>query len=107
MSAEALDRLGRVIDFGVIKGELGAWVDEHLDHGAILNAADAELVSFCRAQGWRVYTLDGNPTAENIARMLFEQAERIFGDRCGVVNVRVRETPNCWADYGPGALPAR
>lgn len=99
VTAESLDALGRVIDFGTLKGELGGWIDEHLDHGAILNQDDDAVVTLCREQGWKVFTLPGNPTAENIARLIFDQARELFGDRCDVVNVRVRETPNCWADH--------
>ncbi len=99
VTANSLDALGRIIDFGTLKGELGGWVDEHLDHGAILNSADEELIRLCRANEWKVYTVSGNPTAEIIAHLLFDKARDLFGDRCKIDNVRVRETPNCWADY--------
>lgn len=99
VTAESLDALGRVIDFGVLKAELGSWIEEHLDHGTILNEADVELIDFCRSRGWKVFTLPGNPTAENIAHLLFDTAMALFGGRCEVTRIRVRETPNCWADY--------
>lgn len=99
VGAESLDALGRVIDFGTLKAELGGWIDDALDHGTILNVEDTVLIELCETQGWKYYTLNGNPTAENIAHMLYDKAVEIFGDRCDVVNIRVRETPNCWADY--------
>lgn len=99
VAASDLDDLGRVIDFGVVKAELGAWIDAHLDHGAILNEKDTRLIELCRDEGWRVFTMPGNPTAENLAELLFEQAETLFGDRVTVAHVRVLETPNCWADF--------
>jgi 6-pyruvoyltetrahydropterin/6-carboxytetrahydropterin synthase len=99
-SAAGLDDLGRVIDFGVIKERLGAWIDDTLDHGTLLNEKDAALKAACTANGWRHFVMEGNPTAENIAEMLFHKAQILFVD-AGVepVRVRVYETPNCWADY--------
>ena len=41
---------------------------------------------------------DLNPTAENIARVIFHRLDRSLpGDLLG--NVRVYETPKTWADY--------
>lgn len=99
-----LDALGRVLDFGIIKGELGAWIDAHLDHGTIVNAKDEKLIALCRAEGWRLFTMDGNPTAENLAKLIYDKATEMFAGRASVAHVRLRETPNCWADYtGPNA----
>lgn len=101
--APALDSLGRVVDFGVIKERVGGWVDEYWDHATLLNGEDAELGALCERNGWRYDTLRGNPTAENIARVLFDVAEGLLEDAgVRVVHVRVYETPNCWADFaGP------
>ena len=41
-TAEGLDQLGRVIDFGVIKGIVGRWIDERWDHTAILMRNDPD-----------------------------------------------------------------
>jgi len=48
--------------------------------------------------GEPVYLMDANPTAENIAKRIFEvAAERGFP----VVEVRLWETPHCCATYRP------
>lgn len=99
--AEALDDKGRVIDFGVIKQELGGWIDREWDHTAILHEADRPLGEQLEtATGQKVYYLPYNPTAENIARYLYETVcPRLFaslGVEC--VAIRVYETPNGYAD---------
>jgi 6-pyruvoyltetrahydropterin/6-carboxytetrahydropterin synthase len=98
--AAKLDDLGRVIDFSVIKAKVGAWIDERWDHGALLSEEDGELIAFCQAQGWRVYTMKQNPTAENIAAELWHVATRLLApEDVFLAKVRVYETPNCWAEY--------
>lgn len=99
-AATALDELGRVIDFGVIKTIFGEWVDKFLDHGTLVNDKDQSLIALCMREGWRYFTMQGNPTAENIAAMLFAKGQELLeAHGVDVVHVRVYETPNCWADY--------
>lgn len=97
--ADALDRLGRVVDFGVIKEVLGAWVDENWDHTTILFEKDAELGKAISAvTGQKIFYLPCNPTAENMAAyLLTEICPKLFashGVRC--TGLRLQETPNCW-----------
>lgn len=105
--AEALDAAGRVVDFGVVKAKLGAWIDDHLDHTTICAPWDESLIGFCesehtspdphRAPFIMPMSL-GEPTAENIAALLLEKAQELFdGDGLHVTRVRVFETPNCSA----------
>ncbi len=104
-AGDHLDAIGRVVDFGVIKEVVGAWIDDHWDHGTILNRDDRELAEFVDARGWRLYTIDGNPTAEILAAELLTIANGLLRDAAAgveVVHVRLYETPNCWADC---ALP--
>ncbi|MDE3060164.1 MAG: 6-carboxytetrahydropterin synthase [Pseudomonadota bacterium] len=100
-SARSLDRLGRIIDFGVIKERLGQWIDEHWDHTAILFDQDKELGSaMADITGQRIFYLPANPTAENMADYLMsEVCPALFGDlpiEC--VRLRLYETPNCYAE---------
>lgn len=101
--AAGLDALGRVIDFGVVKETLGRWLDEHWDHTAILYAKDGALTAAIAAvTGQRIYVLPENPTAENMARYLYETVCPLLfaehGIRC--VRLRLYETPNCYAEVG-------
>ena len=99
-----LDSVGRVVDFGVIKSVIGAWIDDNWDHGTILNRDDEETVEFIKSKGWKLYLLDDNPTAEVMSRHLLEKSKELLRGsdmvRCcvKVTHVRLYETPNCWAD---------
>lgn len=93
-----LDSVGRVIDFSAIKAKVGAWIAEHWDHATIANENDLVYLAALEAMGEdRVYRLDGNPTAENIATELLLVARRLLAP-IRVVKIRLWETPNCWVD---------
>jgi len=99
-AASQLDELGRVVDFSVVKRVVGAWIDDTLDHGTIVNREDFALISLCKAEGWKFYTLPENPTAETLAHHIaFVAGQLLERHAVRVVSVRVYETPNCWADY--------
>ena len=89
---------GMILDFGLVKQIVGGWIDEHLDHGAILARDDDALIALVREQGWKLYVLDVEPTAENIAILLLGTARTLLTDHgIEVVGVEVWETPNCRA----------
>lgn len=100
-AAKELDNLGRVIDFGAIKEVLGAWIDEHFDHNTILSYKDKNLGEKIAAEtGQKIYYLDANPTAENIADHLLKRiCPKLFAEKnVKCVAIRLRETPNCHVD---------
>ncbi|MBI5201045.1 MAG: 6-carboxytetrahydropterin synthase [Elusimicrobia bacterium] len=96
VESRKLDRLGMVVDFGEIKEKVQRWVDAELDHRMILNEKDPLIPEFKR-RGEPFVALKGNPTAENIARHIFEYARR---QKLPVKSVRLWETPNSIAEYG-------
>jgi 6-pyruvoyl-tetrahydropterin synthase len=89
-----------VIDFGLIKREVGQWVDHHWDHTAILwreddDPAVAHIIESNRRYGREVYLLTDPPTAEHIACELALIAQRLLASAgIIVVQVTVAETPN-------------
>lgn len=87
---------GMVVDFGIVKQKLGEWIDTFLDHGMILQEGDP-LIKILDGEGLKVYQIEDAPSAENIAKELYRQAQLTFPNM--VSNVRVYETPTCWADY--------
>lgn len=91
----ALDKLGFVVDFEEIKEKVQRWVDSELDHKMLLNRKDP-LAKTLKEMGEPVVLMDGNPTAENIARYIFDYAK---GRKLPVVSVRLWETVNSHADY--------
>lgn len=96
-----LDGCGMLIDFGVVKNKLKTWIDQNLDHAYIHNSSD-EVGRFLRDNGFKVYSIgDENPTAENLAYMLFSLAKSEFN--LPVVKVGVvesTETSIAWYTKG-------
>ena len=98
--ASGLDSHGMVLDFSEIKEVVGRWIEENLDHRMILDRTDAAAVTL-QEMGEPVYLMDANPTAENIAKRIFEvAAENGFP----VVEVKLWETPHCCATYRPKTI---
>jgi len=95
-SAE-LNQQGMVLDFAQVKGVVGRWIDDHLDHRMILRRDDPAVPALKRL-GEPIYLLDANPTAENIAEMIAQVA---MAEGYPVVEVRLWETPLCFATYRP------
>ncbi|HID74523.1 MAG TPA: 6-carboxytetrahydropterin synthase [Planctomycetaceae bacterium] len=93
-----LDHRGMVVDFAEIKRTISEWIDEQLDHRLLL-CRDDPLVDPLRKLGEAPFVMDENPTAENIARLIYEfTASRGFP----VAEVQLWETPRCGASYCPG-----
>lgn len=97
--AHELDNIGRVIDFGVLKEIVGRWIEESWDHGFILHTNDYEAQ---RAMGTmnnqKLYLMEENPTAENMALELKREADHLLPDHIHVVKVVLWETENCYAE---------
>lgn len=95
VEAAELDPLGMVVDFSDLKSALGGWIDDTLDHKMLLHRDDPILPEL-RQQGEPFVTLEVNPTAENIARLIYDHARS-----CGlpVVEVTLWETENSFATY--------
>lgn len=96
MEGSKLDKRGMVMDFEDIKQTVQKWVDSELDHKMLLNKKDP-LVGILRDLGEPVVVMDGNPTAENIARLIYGHAKE---RGLPVVNVRLWETVNSYAEFG-------
>jgi 6-pyruvoyltetrahydropterin/6-carboxytetrahydropterin synthase len=96
LATPSLDALGMVVDFAEIKRVIGGWIDGHLDHRMLLHKDDP-LLAYLQAQGEPVFVMDANPTAENIARLIFDMAAS-KGFR--VVEVRLWETEDACAVCG-------
>ncbi len=98
LETSALDSLGMVVDFTRIKRTIGAWIDEALDHRMILHRDDPALPEL-RRLGEPVVVMEVNPTAENLAKLIFEQA---ISQGLPVVEVTLWETENSFATYKRG-----
>ena len=100
-SAKSLDKLGRVIDFGVVRSVLQEWIDTNWDHNTVLHVKDRALgEAIAKETKQKIYYLPVNPTAENMAQYLFEKVcPKLFKKHAVTCEaVRLYETPNCYAE---------
>ncbi|AGA29982.1 6-pyruvoyl trahydropterin synthase family protein [Singulisphaera acidiphila] len=99
LEAQSLDARGMLVDFVEIKQKVQRWIDENLDHNMLL-CRDDPILPVLVEQGERVFVMDANPTAENIARLIFE---RTADEGLPVVEVILWETEKCYAAYSSPA----
>lgn len=109
--AEGLDTVGRVIDFGVIKEKLCAWLEETWDHKFLVWYKDPVMQfqfmveneeyeimrDFSDSLVWTLF----NPTAENMAQYLVKVVgpQQLEGTGVRLVSVKVEETRKCSASF--------
>ena len=96
LQGSELDERGMLVDFSDIKRHVQSWIDETLDHTMLLRRDDP-MVPILQECGERVYLMDHNPTAENIARLIYERAREAG---LPVLEVCLWETERCFASYG-------
>ena len=98
-AADALDDVGRVIDFAAIKHIVGGWIDSHIDHGFIVQEGD-NLMAGLLADGTKIKVVPFSPTAEHLVSYIALQAQVMLANvGISVTHARLYETPNCWADW--------
>jgi 6-pyruvoyltetrahydropterin/6-carboxytetrahydropterin synthase len=99
IESEKLDERGMVLDFTDIKRVVSRWIDENLDHRMILHRDDP-AVRVLREMQEPMYLIDVNPTAENIAKLIYDFTK---SQGFPIAECRLWETPNCFATYAePG-----
>ncbi len=98
VDADVLDDMGMVIDFTRVNEIVKTWVDENLDHRMLLCRADPALPVLQNANE-PVYVMEENPTAENIAALVWKAAHKAGLD---VTEVRLWETSTSRASYRGG-----
>lgn len=103
IEADGNPQNGMVMDFSDVK----RLAQEHLvsawDHAFLAYRGDQGVVEFLATlPGHKTVLLDVVPTAENLARVAFALLDPIyrnnFGNHLRLEQVRIYETPNCWAD---------
>jgi len=100
--ADKLDGVGRIIDFSVLKGRIGKWIEDNWDHTFICAPnEDPGLIDAIEIINNKpIYRLPYNPTAENMAMFLLENVCPEVLKDCegvGVIKIVLHETENCWA----------
>jgi len=95
LESDQLDERGMVLDFSELKLFVSAWIDSNLDHKMLLHRNDP-ILEVLQQRGEPVYVMDMNPTAEAIARLLFDVTA---SHGYPVVEVCLWETDTCFATY--------
>ncbi len=99
--ARKLNELGLVIDFIDLKAHVKQWIDREWDHGFLINDRDILLLKALQSvPGTKLYLFHNvNPSAEAVARELFEEVQRHFG--AVVRGVRIWESATQYAEFIP------
>ena len=94
---------GMVMDFSEVKALARQHVVDLWDHAFLVYAGDVTVVEFLASlPEHKTVVLDCIPTAENLAETAFRILDAVYRDVYGnqlrLEQVRLYETPNCWAD---------
>jgi 6-pyruvoyltetrahydropterin/6-carboxytetrahydropterin synthase len=106
VTAEEVDAVGRVIDFADLKRLFKGWLDEHWDHGFLLNEADENGINAIRqVEPSKFYILPSNPTAENMAQYLLTEVcpKLLAGTGVTAIKVVIWETDDSFAEASLGS----
>ncbi len=100
VESNTLDDNGMVMDFYQF-GPVKNWVDLVWDHAMMLNENDPIYNLHQLGTDYKMVLVEGEPTAENIARWLFEAAAKILPDQISfwIKDVTVWETATSNATY--------
>ncbi len=95
LRSEILDERGMLMDFTDLKTKVKSWIDNNLDHRMILRKDDP-AVPHLQELGEPLFLMDENPTAENIAKLIFNYIKKLG---LPVEEVRLWETESSFATY--------
>ena len=95
LEAEKLDQRGMVADFTDIKQIIGQFIDDQLDHKILLCKNDS-MAKVLKELKEPFFLMEENPTAENIAKLIFDFAR---GQKLPVKSVKLWETDTSFAIY--------
>ena len=98
VNANHLDDIGRVIDFGEIKKNVGTWLDANFDHAFIFEKGDP-IEKFLDDQSMKKFEFPESPTSENLAKFVFKKAQELLPKHIFVLSVVCHETTTCFSTY--------
>ncbi len=109
IASEGAAQHGMIMDFSKVKAIAQRHVVDKWDHAFLACRTDTALLEFLQSlPGQRTVIFDGPPTAELLAvnafRILDPEYHSEYGNNLRLEQVRVYETPNCWADAVRGEV---
>lgn len=110
ITADGAAEQGMVMDFSEVKTIAQRHVADIWDHAFLAWRDDKSVVEFLQTlPGHKTVLFDAPPTAEQLAVTAFRILDKVYRDQYGnglkLENVRIYETPNCWADAERADLP--
>ncbi len=97
VAAASLNDRSMVADFSTIGRIAREFIEGSLAHRMLLHQSDP-LVEVLRAHGQPLFTMESDPTAEEIARLIYD---RVAAQGLDVCEVRLWETGTSVASYAP------
>jgi 6-pyruvoyltetrahydropterin/6-carboxytetrahydropterin synthase len=94
---------GMVMDYSEVKRIANVALVDLWDHAFLVYRQDVDVLHFLQSlDDHKTVVLDTPPTAENLALTAFRILDAAYRDTYGndlrLEQVRLFETPNCWAD---------
>lgn len=98
-SVGALDSVGRVVDFSVIK-HLGDWLEENWDHKFLIRHDHPLRKPLVQLDSASMVVCSFNPTAENMGQYLLHEVGpyTLLNSGARLIRVVVEETRKCSAE---------
>lgn len=100
--AEALNSIGMVIDFSLLKEKIGSWLETNWDHTFLVCQDDTQVIDalYLMPRTKEPFICPFNPTAENIALYLLHEIcpSLMQGTGITITKVVVFESENCYAE---------
>lgn len=103
ISEKGAAQQGMVMDFSEVKQIAKTALVDKWDHAFLVYSGDTPVVQFLQSlKDHKTVVLDVQPTAENLAVIAFNILNEAYHDSYSnhlqLEQVRLFETPNCWAD---------
>ncbi|MDN5753056.1 MAG: 6-carboxytetrahydropterin synthase QueD [Nitrosospira sp.] len=100
---------GMVMDYSEVKRIACTALVDEWDHAFLVYSKDMVVLQFLRSlEDHKTVVLEVPPTAENLALIAFRILDAAYQDTYGnhlrLEQVRLFETPNCWADAVRGRV---
>ena len=100
LERDSLDERGMVEDFSEVKRLVWEWLDSEIDHTLLLHKDDP-ILPLLQDSGERVMVTEENPTAEVLARMIYEY---VAAKGFPVTDVTLWETETSYASYSKASV---
>ena len=101
-----LDKNDMVFDFGEVKKSIQKIVDDNLDHAYLYKTGDI-VGEFNKANGFKVFEFSNQPTAENIARFVYDVTSLLYPQIKRVGSIESFDDSIAWYEKDKSIIEVR